>query len=85
MAIRKRKLRKAFFYIILKRLKTKQNKSKRRKVWVKDLFQERENKGAFHHTLQNIRVSDLHAQIQKLISGILLCKRVLLTIKHLTE
>ena len=70
MAIKKRKFRKAFFYIILKPLKAKQNKIQTKKsLCYKYLFQERENKGAFHQTLQNIRVSDLHAQIEKLISG----------------
>ena len=52
---------------MLKRLRQSRMKSKQRKVWVKDLFQERKNKGAFHQTLKNIRASDLHAQKGKLI------------------
>ena len=46
----------------------KTKKSKRRKVWVKALFQERENKGAFHQTLQNIRVSDREAHFRYMIT-----------------
>ena len=39
-------------------------KSKRKKVWVKALLQEIENKGAFHQTLQNICVSDREAHFR---------------------
>ena len=67
MAIKKRKLRKALFCVLLKRLRQKRKKSKRRKVWVKDLFQERESKGAFHQTLQNIRASDREAHFRYMI------------------
>ena len=55
---KKKKLRKYFFHIILKCLKTKHKEYKRRKVWDKALFQEKENKSVFHQKLQNIRVSD---------------------------
>ena len=70
MAIKKKKLRKAFFYILLKRLRQERKKSKRRKVWVKDLFQERENKGAFQQTLQNIRASDREAHFRYMTTQI---------------
>ena len=53
----------------MKRLRQEIKKSKRRKHWVKDLFQARENKDAFQQTLQ-IYLS----QIEKLISGIGLLK-----------
>ena len=43
-------------------------KSKRRKVWIKALFQEKENKGSFHQTLQNIRVSDREANFSHMIT-----------------
>ena len=42
--------------------------AKQRKVWVKDLFQERGNKGAFHQRLQNIRVSDREAHFRYMIT-----------------
>ena len=46
----------------------KTKKSNRRKVSVKALFQERENKFAFHQTLQNIHVSDRQAHIRYMIT-----------------
>ena len=49
----------------MKRLRQEIKKSKRRKHWVKDLSQARENKNPFQQTLQ-IYLS----QIEKLISGI---------------
>ena len=65
---KKKKLRKYFFHIILKRLKTKQKEYKRRKVWDKALFQEKENKGVFHQKLHNIRVSDREAHFRFMIT-----------------
>ena len=70
MTIKKKKLRKAFFYILLKCLKQERKKSKRGKVWVKDLFQERENKGTFQQTLHNIRVSDRETHFRHMITQI---------------
>ena len=47
-------------------MKTKQKE--RRKVWDKALFQKKENKGAFHQTLQNVRVSDREAHFSYMIT-----------------
>ena len=58
--------KKLFFIVILKRLKTKQKE--RRKVRDKALFQKKENKGAFHQTLQNISVSDREAHFSDMIT-----------------
>ena len=66
MAIQKKKERKTLFYIMLQRLKIKQKE--RKKVWLKALFQERENKVAFHQTLQNIHVSDREAHFRYMIT-----------------
>ena len=62
MAIKKKKNKKSSLLYNIKKTDDKLKKSKRRKVWVKALFQERENKGAFHQTLQNIR--EAHMIIQ---------------------
>ena len=53
---------------MLKCLKTKQKNSKRRKVWIKALFPERENKDAFHQKVQNRRVSDREAHFRYMIA-----------------
>ena len=45
-----RKLRKALFYILTKCIRENRKKSKRKKVWLKDLFWKRENRGANHQT-----------------------------------
>ena len=46
-------------YILSKHLKEKKRKKpKRRKAWIKGFFRERKNKGTYHQTLQNTRVSD---------------------------
>ena len=69
MAIKKKKLRKCFFHTILLNVwRQSRKKYKRRKVWDKALFQEKENKGAFHQTLQNIRVSDREAHFKFIIT-----------------
>ena len=68
MAIKKKNLRKALFYIILKRLNTNGKKSIRKQAWAKALFQERANNGAFHQTLQNIRVLDREAHFSYMIT-----------------
>ena len=65
---KKEKIRKDLFYIILRRLRQNKTKSKRSKVWIKALFQEKENKGSFHQTLQNIRVSDREANFSHMIT-----------------
>ena len=53
---------------MLKSLKTKQKNSKRRKVWIKSLFPERENKDAIHQAVQNRRVSDREAHFRYMIT-----------------
>lgn len=54
---RRRKLL-ALYYVILKRRdiqKRKKSKSRKRRIWVKDIFKEREHEGAFALTIQKLR------------------------------
>ena len=60
---KKEKINKSCPLYNVKKTEDKTKKSTRRKVWVKALFQESENNGAFHQTLQNIRVSDRKAHM----------------------
>ena len=71
MALKNKKIKQSSFLCNIKTSEDKtQNikKSKQRKVWDKLLFQEKENKGAFHQTLQNIRVSDREAHFRYMIT-----------------
>ena len=64
MAIKKKKIRKALFYIILRHLKTKVWNLNEGKFGLKSTFK-KENKGVFHQTVKNILVSER----EKLMSG----------------
>ena len=65
MALKKRKLRKALFYILSKHLKENKGKYKRRKFWVRGLFRERKNKV---HTTR--RYGIYVVKIEKITSGL---------------
>ena len=71
MALKKKKIKQSSFLYNIKTSEDKtQNikKFKQRKVWDKPLFQEKENKGDFHQTLQNICVSDREAHFRYMIT-----------------
>ena len=81
MAIKKKKIRKALFYIILRHLKTKVWNLNEGKFGLKSTFK-KENKGVFHQTVKNILVSEREAHVRfcrfaVFCRFILLCKKVL--------
>lgn len=54
----RRKLLRALFFMVLRnRIKRKQ-KQKRRRFWVREIFQHRENKGAYNQILTELRLFD---------------------------
>ena len=64
---KEKKIRKALFHIILKRLKIKQRNLNKGKFVLKPSFK-KESKDAFHQTLKNIPVSDREAHIGYMIT-----------------
>ena len=57
---------------LLYNIKTSEDKTERNlnegTVWVKALFQERQDKGAFHQTLQNLSASDREVHLRYMIT-----------------
>ena len=65
MVLKKRKLRKAFCYMLSKASRENGKKSKRRKFWVKMLFRERKKHCRYLH----LKLQSMRVQIENKISG----------------
>ena len=55
---KRKKLLLAAFYVILRRRLKRKKRKKLRTAWVREIYQQREEKGAYTQIIQELRLSD---------------------------
>lgn len=48
----------ALLVLLILRRRRRKKKNKKRSVWVKEIFRHRKAKGAYHHLIQELRLTD---------------------------